>query len=396
SICPVIHGWDSIKMAIALLLFGGTHYSLQSNTALRGNIHILLVGDFSTGKSQLLRWVAQLLPRGVYSSGSGSSRAGLTAAVVRDHGGQWTVEVGVLIRADGGVACLDEIEKMSDEDRRALHTAMEQGILPIHKADVHVEFNARTSVLAAANPALGRYDPSLPFRENVGMFDGALLSRFDLIFVMRDVPEPDRDRRLSEFSLCTASSTPPPEAHSPIPLDLLRKYILFARRMVRPQLSQEARDTIKDYYVQLRKASADNSTSIQINLRQNEALRRLTEAHARMALREVATREDALAAIELMETSLRTVAFDPDHHRIDIDALVATHSAGARNDSQSLLQLLRDMYESLGRGVTMDELLEQAGAIGLSERRLQKAIRVLEERGAVFTDRQNRIRPTED
>lgn len=395
SICPVIWGWDDVKEAVALLLFGGTERKLPDGSILRGAIHVLLPGDFSTGKSQILRWVSSLISRGVYASGSGSSRAGLTAAAVQDKTtGQWELEPGVLILADMGIACLDELEKMGSEDRKAIHTTMEQGVVPFHKANLHMEFKARTSVLAAANPVFGRYEDSISFRDNIDL-DPALLSRFDIIYIMRDVIEETRDRTLARYSLQTASSNPPEGLKPPMSKDLLRKYILFAKKYVQPELNDEARKEIEDYYIKLRNASSEPNASVQIALRQNEALRRLTEARAKMGLRKIATREDALAAISLVDSSLRMVALDPTTGKIDIDKLVSALSQNQRSNANVILGLMSDARDEGRIALNDSDLIELAVSTGLTEDATKEVIIKLEKTGKIFRDKNGRLRLSE-
>jgi len=229
SIAPSIFGLDSIKESILYLLFNGVSKNLP-DVRIRGDINVLLVGDPGTGKSQLLGFAAKVAPRGLITTGRGSTAAGLTAAVVREGGtGSFVLEAGALVLGDKGVVCIDEMDKMRDEDRGAIHPAMEQQVVSIAKGGIVATLNARTSILAAANPTLGRYNPYQTIAQNISL-PVTLLSRFDLIFVLRDIPEKERDNRMAEHILrlhLTASS--PDTTH--LNTEILRKYISYARRI---------------------------------------------------------------------------------------------------------------------------------------------------------------------
>ena len=199
SIAPSIFGLEHIKEAIMYLLFGGVSKSLP-DVNVRGEMNALLIGDPGTAKSQLLQYVARIAPRGLYTSGRGTTAAGLTAAVVREKGGSMSLEAGALVLADKGIACIDEMDKMRPEDRVAIHEAMEQHTVSVAKGGIVATLNARTAVLAAANPSLGRYEPNRTVAENIPL-PVTILSRFDLIFVLRDVPNKESDGKMSTTHL---------------------------------------------------------------------------------------------------------------------------------------------------------------------------------------------------
>ncbi|MEM3916952.1 MAG: minichromosome maintenance protein MCM, partial [Candidatus Nitrosocaldus sp.] len=292
SFAPHIYGHEIIKEAILLQIVGSPQRELEDATKLRGDINILLVGDPGTAKSELLKYAARIAPRGLYTSGRGSTAAGLTAAVIRDKSGMMMLEAGAVVLGDQGLVCIDELDKMRAEDRSALHEVMEQQTCSVAKGGIVATLNARTSILAAANPILGKYDPYRNITENVNL-PIPLLTRFDLIFAIRDEPSKDGDANLARHILGIHRRIGY-EHLPPIPIDLLRKYLAYAKRF-NPLLSKEAEDSIFEYYMQMRaNASPD---AITITARQLEALIRLATARARLMLRSTVTAEDAERAI---------------------------------------------------------------------------------------------------
>ncbi|MEM2263544.1 MAG: minichromosome maintenance protein MCM, partial [Candidatus Bathyarchaeia archaeon] len=268
SIAPSIYGYEHVKEAIMYLLFGGVPKALP-DISIRGELNILLVGDPGTAKSQLLQYVARVAPRGLYTSGRGTTAAGLTAAVIREKGGGMSLEAGALVLADKGIACIDEIDKMRPEDRVAIHEAMEQHTVSVAKGGIVATLNARTAILAAANPALGRYEARRTIAENISL-PVTILSRFDLIFVLRDVPNKEIDGKMSEHILEIHRKGLSP-IEPPIPLELLRKYVSYAKT-IKPVLTNEALQRLKDFYLTMRSASESEGSPIAITARQLESL----------------------------------------------------------------------------------------------------------------------------
>jgi replicative DNA helicase Mcm len=344
SIAPSIYGYDHLKESIMYLLFGGVAKYLPDIT-IRGDMNVLLIGDPGTAKSQLLQYVAKVAPRGLYTSGRGSTAAGLTAAVLRERRGGMTLEAGALVLADKGVACIDEIDKMRPEDRVAIHEAMEQHTVSVAKGGIVATLNARTAILAAANPAMGRYDPYRTVAENITL-PVTILSRFDLIFVLRDVPEKDIDARMTEHILALhRTGTAPVEA--PIPPDLLRKYISYTRSL-KPILTKEALERLKDFYLDMRAASETEGTPIAITARQLESLVRVAEARARAALRKEIQAEDAEAAVAIMKRSLEEVGIDISSHKLDIDLIMTGKPKSLRDKLQIVLGTLIELEKETG------------------------------------------------
>ncbi len=353
SIAPSIYGYEHIKEAIMYLLFGGVPKYLP-DINIRGDMNVLLIGDPGTAKSQLLQYVTRIAPRGLYTSGRGTTAAGLTAAVLRAKEGM-ILEAGALVLADKGVACIDEIDKMRPEDRVAIHGAMEQQVVSVAKGGIVATLNARTSLLAAANPALGRYDPYRTVAENIAL-PVTILSRFDLIFVLRDVPEKEADAKMTEHILELHRTGKVP-VESPIPPVLLRKYISYAKNL-KPVLTSEALDRLKDFYLTMRSASETEGTPIAITARQLESLVRTAEARARTALRKEILAEDAEASISIMKRSLEEVGIDVTSRKYDIDIIMTGKPKSLRDRLQVVLGKIIEMEKETGM-VEKSELLEK-------------------------------------
>jgi len=338
SVAPSIYGHTNIKLAMILQQFGSDAI-VKPDVRKRGDIHILLIGEPGCGKSQMLIYAALLSNRGIYSTGRGSTAAGLTATVLKEKGGEgYALEVGTLVIADTGHASLDEIEKMRDEDREAIHPAMEQQIIPINKGGINVILNARCSILAAANPKMGRYNPHVTIAENIDNLPITILNRFDLIFILKDTPDTDKDAATSEIILDLILDEP-----NLLTLKQLKQYIAYSKQ-INPQLTETVARYISDFYVKLRQQSKDDSANaIMINPRQLESIIRLTKAHSRAHLREKVTLKDADAAITLFKESMKQVGIDPTTGKYDIDLL----ETGIPKSLQNKLWALDDLVGNL-------------------------------------------------
>ncbi|MCL2642171.1 MAG: minichromosome maintenance protein MCM [Candidatus Bathyarchaeota archaeon] len=344
SIAPSIFGNEHLKEAVMYLLFGGVSRSLPDMTV-RGEMNALIIGDPGTAKSQMLQYVSRIAPRGLYTSGRGTTAAGLTAAVVREKGGSMSLEAGALVLADKGIACIDEMDKMRPEDRVAIHEAMEQHTVSVAKGGIVATLNARTSVLAAANPSLGRYEPNRTVAENISL-PVTILSRFDLIFVLRDVPNKETDSKMSEHILeIHRRGISPVEA--PIESDLLRKYVSYAKSIY-PALNTDALKRLKEFYLAMRNASESEGSPVAITARQLESLVRCAEARARVALRREVTAEDAEAAIAIMKKSLEEVGIDLSNFKVDIDIIMTGKPKSIRDRYHIVLSVLIDMEKQTG------------------------------------------------
>lgn len=403
SISPTIYGYLQEKEALALQLFGGVTKMMDDGTHIRGDIHIAMIGDPGTAKSQILRYMANLAPRGIYTSGKSSSAAGLTAAAVKDEFGEgrWTLEAGALVLADKGLACIDELDKMNDQDRSSIHESLEQGTISVAKAGITATLQSRCAVLGAANPKYGRFDENRSIAEQIDL-PPALLSRFDAIFTMTDRPDSEYDRsvashilrvhRRGEIRLHDRPEKIPDmdtkaimeDTEGLVPamdIEFLRKYIAFSKRIT-PVLSAEAMKTLETYYVNIRKLGEGEEASVPITARQLEALIRLSESSARARLSIIVMPEDAERAIKIVEYYLNKVASEGGRRDID---LIAT---GTSKSQREQIYVLRGLVQQLAderRGVSLEELIQKAASDNISEERVRALVKRLSDAGEVYS-----------
>lgn len=385
SICPTICGNDDVKLAIALHLFKGETKETADGTRLRGDSHILLVGDPGTGKSQILRYVANIAPRGVFTSGKGASGVGLTAGMVRDETtGGWAVEAGAMVLADGGHCIIDEFDKIKPDERAAINNAMEQQTVTITKIETQLTMNARTSLLCACNPKYGRWDQYKPIADQINL-DPTLLSRFDLCFIIVDKPDKERDGRISDhiIKLHRNISSVSPE----IAPDTLQKYIYYANQACTPRLQPLAGEKLRTFYRKTREGGTGESP-IPITPRQLEALIRLCESLAKMRLSNEVSVYDTEVVIGLYRRCMSVVATDLETGKLDIDTLMT----GTRKSQRDKIILLTDLIVELdkkndGNGAPEDEIYAEGEARGLSEGFIRVNIGKFKNDGAIFEPR---------
>ncbi len=340
SFAPHIRGHALFKEAILLLIVGSTQRVLTDGTKIRGDINVFLVGDPGTAKSEMLKFCARIAPRGLYTSGRGSTAAGLTAAVVKDASGIFMLEAGAVVLGDQGLVCIDEFDKMRPEDRSALHEVMEQQSASIAKGGIVATLNARTSILAAANPMFGKYDIFKNIYENVNL-PIPLLTRFDLVFIVRDIPSQEKDRNIAQHIISQHGSSGT-DTTSLIDIDILTKYLSYAKRG-EPALTKEAENLIMEFYLKMRNISGeDKENMITITPRQLEGLIRLATARARLLLKNQVEGEDADRAIYLFNEMLKNSGTDVNTGKVDIGVL-----QGRPKSEVSKLQMFMEILRSL-------------------------------------------------
>ena len=387
SIAPSIYGHRQIKKAIALQLFGGVKKGRDDGVKSRGDIHILLIGEPGTGKSQLLKFTGELAPKGRYVVGKSSTGAGLTASVVKEEStGEFSLEAGAVVLAHKGMAAIDEIDKMAAEDRSSLHEAMEQQQISISKANIQATLNAETSILAAGNPKLGRFDPYEPIPQQIDIGD-TLLSRFDFIFPVKDEPDEEKDAKLSSQVL--KNHIEPEQTEAEIDQETLRKYVAYAQNL-RPDLTQEAADKIQDFYISMRSRGSDEENgNVPITARQLEALVRISEASARAELSDKVTETDAERAIDILKYSLEQVGVDPETGEFDADIIESGVSSSQRNRLQSVKRIIDDLAGD--SEAEIEEVLEKADEEGFDKEQAEDVIDRLKRDGELYEPKQGYI-----
>ncbi len=389
STAPSIQGYREVKEAIALQLFGGSPKELEDKTRIRGDIHILIVGDPGIGKSQMLKYVSKLAPRGIYTSGKGTSGVGLTAAAVRDEFGGWSLEAGALVLGDRGNVCVDELDKMRSEDRSAIHEALEQQTISIAKAGIMATLNARCSVLAAANPKFGRFDQYKSIGEQIDL-PSPILSRFDLIFVVEDKPNVERDTKLAAHILRIHKDT---SILFEIEPELLRKYIAYARREVSPKLTDDAIAVLQEFYVGMRGGAAEDDSPVPITARQLEALIRLSEASSRIRLGTEVTGVDAQRAITIQQKCMKQVGYDPETGKLDIDKVEGRPAKSDRDKIRIVTEVIGELGEEYGGRTPKNILItEMSDRYNMSEEKAEEIIRILKRKGIIFEPQQGYLK----
>jgi len=337
SYAPHIYGHEVIKEVILLLIVGSVTKILDDGSARRGDINVLLVGDPGTAKSEMLKFAAKIAPRGLYTSGRGTTAAGLTAAVLRDKSGIMMLEAGAVVLGDQGLVCIDEFDKIKPEDRSALHEVMEQQTCSVAKGGIVATLNARTSILAAANPLYGKYDPFKNITENVNL-PIPLLTRFDIVYVIRDTPEREKDNLIASHILEIHRDTER-NSQSVIDTDIFSKYLAYSKNM-EPKLTVEAIDKIRDYYMKMRNVESEGM--ITVTPRQLEGLVRLATARSKLLLKDYVDSEDAERAIYLIQTMLETAGVDVNTGKVDLGVL-----HGKPQSEISKLKLFMEIFNAL-------------------------------------------------
>jgi len=387
SLAPSIYGHEKVKEALLLQLAGGVQKTHEDGIIRRGDIHVLLIGDPGAGKSQLLKRINIVAPKARYIGGKGVSGAGLTATVVRDEFLKgWALEAGALVLAHKGICAIDELDKIGPDDRNAMHEALEQQTVTISKANIQATLRAQTTVLAAANPKFGRFDPYETISKQIDL-PPTLINRFDLIFPIRDIPDQTRDENMASFilKLHKNDETKVPE----IETTFLKKYISYARTRINPKLTDSAINELRQYYVKMRSSeSAEGEIkAIPISARQLEGLVRLSEASARLRLSKKVLKKDARKAIELLNYCLNQVGLDPETGKIDIDRISTGYSASERGKIVQVREIIAELESALGKTIPLDDIIREAGEKNISEEVVEEAIEKLKRSGDIFEPR---------
>ena len=393
SITPSIWGYEEIKKSLVLQLFSGVKKVLADGQKSRGDIHILLIGDPGVAKSVTLGFMANISPKGRYVVGKSASGAGLTATVVRDEYLRgWSLEAGAMVLANKGLVCIDELEKMDPNDRSAMHEAMEQQTITVSKANVQATLRAETSVLAAANPKFGRFDPNQPIAQQIDL-PPTLINRFDIIFTLRDIPNRQKDEMIAEHVLHEHQK----EGESMlIPRELFRKYIAYAKQRIKPELSDEAVEEIKNFYIELRNqpvAIESGLRPIPISARQLQALIRMSEASAKMRLSKKVTKDDAKRAIDIMKYYLMQVVYDYESKTFDIDRISGKFSSSQRNKVFMVKDIIIDLENKIGKMIPIEEIEKEMEG-KMSKEDIEEAIEKLRINSEIFTPRRGYISRT--
>ncbi len=389
SVAPSVWGFEEIKGSLLLQLFGGVKKMKPDGQHSRGDMHIMMIGDPGVAKSVILGFMANISPKGRYVVGKSTSGAGLTATVVRDEYLKgWSLEAGAMVLANKGLVCIDELEKMTPEDQSSMHEAMEQQTVTISKANVQASLKAETSVLAAANPKFGRFDPSQGIPQQINL-PPALVNRFDVIFTMRDIPSKTNDTKVADHMLSEHQTEPKKMS---IDRDLFRKYIAYSRQRVQPKLTNEAVEKMKQFYVDLRNRpmlEGQEMRTIPISARQLNSLVRMSEAAAKIRMSETVDGQDAEVAIKLMKYYLEQAGMDEDGN-IDQDKITGRMTSSKRNKIFTVRDTIFELAKEIGELIPTEKVIEKLEG-KMKEEEVEEAIEKLKREGTLFQPRRGFI-----
>lgn len=405
SVAPSHHGDEHIKLALTLQMFRGVRAQRPDGSWTRGDSHMLLLGDPGVGKSSLLRRVSDIAPRSTYASGKGASAAGMTAAAVPSDFGdeKWDVQAGVLVLSSGGLACVDEIDKVQEDAVSSMHDALEAPqVVEVDKADIHTTLPAQTSLLAAGNPKHGRFTMHEDVVDQIDI-SPTLLSRFDLMFLMEDRPDEDKDRMLADTMITSRRDAvrgkardEPAEGETAPPIDenLLRKYIAYARQNYYPEIrDDEVADTLANTFIKLREQGYDPNSPVPVTPRKLEALGRLVEASARIRCSKTVEEQDISRVAQLLFRSLTELGMNEDG---DLDADVIEVGAGKpqQDRMKAIPETVNDMLADYEDGVPRSDLLDSLERDGFNREKVGHAIEKLKSKGELYEPEREKYRTT--
>lgn len=408
SLAPQLSRNDELEMimtALVLQLIGAGRKDVEDGPTFRGDFHILILSDPGMGKSELLGEVEDLSPIGKYVSGKGLSKAGATAAAVKDDfgGSEYTLKAGILVLANDGIACIDEIDKVQPEAVQAMHGALERQIVDVMKGGIESKLPARTSLLAAGNPKHGRFDDHQAISDQIDLAP-SLMSRFDLMFMMQDIPDADRDRKVAEHIVEAwdeaAKATYRGESggetvEREIPTELFKAYIAYAKEQIQPVFENKTvRNRLIDHYVEIRTKGADEDSPVPVTARKLQAFLRLAEASARARLSETVEDEDVDRAIQLVMKSLEDVGIDPETGEFDADIVEAGTSNSQRKRIRRVKAIIADVEEEFDDGAPLDVILERAEALEMDPEKFEHEMDKLCTEGEIYENKTDVYRTT--
>lgn len=395
SIVPGVYGYDEVKRSLMLQLFGGTKgKTMEGGATIRDDIHLLLIGDPGLAKSRFLQGVSSLAPKSIYVSGKTTTGVGLTISAEKDElgDGGWTLKAGALVLASGGLTSIDEFDKIDEEDRAALHEVMESGTVSVAKAGIVAKFRAKCAIIAAANPKYGRFDQNKNLAEQFDV-PPTLLSRFDLIFPIVDVLDPEKDAKLAQHILDSHMGKEMVRDNIILDRDFLRKYIAYARRSIYPKLTNIAIEKIKNFYVDLRKMGKDIG-SVTITPRYLEGLVRMAEANAKVRLSQIVEERDADIAVGLLEYVMKKVMTDKTTGMLDVDVVATGRSKSEREKLQKVDVILDIIKDHLKKedSAEIEKIILDAASYDIDQATAEKIIRELLKKGEIYEKEHGHIR----
>jgi replicative DNA helicase Mcm len=408
SLAPKIRGRDTIKEALILQLFGGWRHEHPDGTIDRGDSHVLLIGDPGAGKSMLLRAVEELAPRSVFASGKGLTKAGATAAAVKDDFGsaQWGLEAGALVLANKGIACIDELDKVNEDAVSSLHSALESQRVSVNKAGINATLPAQTALLAAGNPEYGRFDRYESIAEQIDLAP-TLISRFDLIFTVTDDPDEEKDRDIAQHIVRGRQTVgrlqqgrdvdeADREAIEPtVERETLRAYIAHAKQTVFPTIEDpEVESALIDFFTGLRTVGGQDDSPVPVTFRKLEAIQRLAEASARVRLSDTIEMEDVKRATTLVTKTMRDVGVDPETGEFDADVVETGTSKTQRDRIKTVKQIIAELEAETAHGAPIDEIISKAEENGINEAKTEHEMEKLSQRGEIYEPETGYIRTT--